>query len=97
MIFASLMSSHIKGIMKLEMQTHCNHNLCSNFKNDTLTELLRDPVIDSRIFLSANLGGSFGLFLGMSILTVLEFIDLAFRRIYFTLLETAGRRRVREQ
>ena len=33
--------------------------------------------------LSANLGGNFGLFLGMSILTVLEFVEFSFRRICF--------------
>ena len=31
-------------------------------------------------FLSATLGGNFGLFLGMSILTLLEFVDFALRR-----------------
>lgn len=32
--------------------------------------------------LQGNLGGTFGLFLGMSCLTVLEFVDFVFRRIY---------------
>lgn len=31
------------------------------------------------LFLSATLGGNFGLFLGMSILTLLEFVDFALR------------------
>ena len=39
-------------------------------------------VFDSVIF-SASLGGNCGLFLGMSILTALEFIDFFFRRICF--------------
>ena len=46
-------------------------------------------VIDSHfLFLLATLGGNFGLFLGMSILTILEFVDLAFRRFCFFLCRT---------
>ena len=33
------------------------------------------------IFLTGNLGGTFGFFLGMSLITLLEFLDFTFRRI----------------
>ncbi|XP_078357599.1 acid-sensing ion channel 1-like [Oculina patagonica] len=45
-------------------------------------EIEQTPVFETWTLIS-NLGGNFGLFLGMSILTVLEFIDFAFRRIWF--------------
>ncbi|XP_078355089.1 acid-sensing ion channel 1-like [Oculina patagonica] len=45
-------------------------------------EIEQTPVFETWTLIS-NLGGNFGLFLGMSILTVLEFIDFAFRRICF--------------
>ena len=38
-------------------------------------------VINTFKFILATLGGTFGLFLGMSILTVLEFVDFAFKKI----------------
>ncbi|KAJ7388061.1 hypothetical protein OS493_040074, partial [Desmophyllum pertusum] len=39
-----------------------------------------------------NLGGTFGLFLGMSCLTILEFLDFVFRKIFYLL---RGQRKAR--
>ncbi|XP_078356916.1 acid-sensing ion channel 1C-like [Oculina patagonica] len=52
------------------------------FQDMSFDEIVQTPVFEGWTLI-ANLGGNFGLFLGMSILTILEFVEYAFRRIFF--------------
>ncbi|KAL9969463.1 hypothetical protein ACROYT_G021683 [Oculina patagonica] len=52
------------------------------FQDMSYDEIEQTPVFQGWTLI-ANLGGNFGLFLGMSILTILEFVEFAFRKILF--------------
>ncbi|KAL9982892.1 hypothetical protein ACROYT_G005003 [Oculina patagonica] len=52
------------------------------FQDMSYDEIEQTPVFEPWTLI-ANLGGNFGLFLGMSILTILEFVEFAFRKICF--------------
>lgn len=72
------------------------HFISFNIYYDQLVYQLikEDPYWDAVLLLS-NFGGSLGLFVGMSILTFVELIELAFQFVQFTVLDHLNRRKIK--
>ncbi|XP_078360082.1 acid-sensing ion channel 3-like [Oculina patagonica] len=88
----SSMYEDFKNMSNLEQKEYIDENIVSldiYFQDLSYNAIEQTPVFESwNLF--ATLGGYFGLFLGMSILTVLEFVDFAFRRLCSKLSRLTG-------
>lgn len=74
------------------------HFISFNIYYDQLVyQLIKEEPFWNAVLLLSNFGGSLGLFVGMSILTFVELIELAFQFVQFTVLDRLNRRKIKAQ